>query len=325
MSRHHNVATFRAIGTTVYVGVRDADELRLARRLAAEVLVDVDEVCSRFRADSDLSRVNASPGSWVEVDPLLVAAVGIAVDAARQTEGLVHPLLGRPLVQLGYDRDFGELTRIEKIGGLVGVSGSASHLSPSVLPPRVDAWRQIALDQSGRLRIPAGTALDLGATGKAWAADLVATAYEQNLCGSAVISVGGDLRIANPDGTPWTVAVSERPDEAATLVALEAGGMATSTTQVRRWTRAGARRHHVIDPRTGLPAAERWRTVTATGATATAANTASTAAIVLGDAAPAWLATRSVSARLVAHDGAVLPVGAWPADITGTPLERSVA
>jgi thiamine biosynthesis lipoprotein len=311
MSRHHSVATFRAIGTTVYVGVRDADELRLARRLAAEILVDVDEVCSRFRADSHLSRVNASPGSWVEVDPLLVAAVGIAVDAARQTEGLVHPLLGRPLVQLGYDRDFDELVEVE-------------HESPVEVPP-LDAWRQIALDRSGRLRIPAGTALDLGATGKAWAADLVATAYEQNLCGSAVISVGGDLRIANPDGTPWTVAVSERPDEAATLVALEAGGMATSTTQVRRWTRAGARRHHVIDPRTGLPAAERWRTVTATGATATAANTASTAAIVLGDAAPEWLARRSVSARLVAHDGAVRPVGAWPAEVASAATTRSVA
>lgn len=305
------VATFRAIGTTVYVGVRDADELRLARRLAAEILVDVDEVCSRFRADSDLSRVNASPGSWVEVDPLLSAAVDIAIGAARQTGGLVHPLLGRPLVQLGYDRDFDELVEVE-------------HEAP-VETPGIDAWCEIARDGSGRLRIPPGTALDLGATGKAWAADLIATAYEQNLCGSAVISVGGDLRIASPDGTPWLVAVSERPGDEGTLVALDSGGMATSTTQVRRWTRAGTRRHHVIDPRTGLPAAERWRTVTATGTTCTAANTASTAAIVLGEAAPDWLASRSVTARLVAHDGSVHRVGAWPAVTDRSPVERSVA
>jgi len=311
MSRTHSVATFRAIGTTVYVGVRDAAELRLARRIAAETLVDVDEVCSRFRADSDLSRVNASPGRWVEVDPLLVTAVEIAVDAARQTEGLVHPLLGRPLVQLGYDQDFDELVEVE-------------HQYP-VETPGINAWRQIALDRSGRVRIPVCTALDLGATGKAWAADLVATAYERNLCGSAVISVGGDLRIANPDGTPWTVAVSERPDAEPTLVRLDSGGMATSSTQVRRWTRAGTRRHHVIDPRTGLPATERWRTVTATGPTCIAANTASTAAIVLGDAAPEWLAGRSVSARLVAHDGAVRPVGAWPAEVASAATTRSVA
>jgi FAD:protein FMN transferase len=307
------VATFQAIGTTVYVGVRDAGELRLARRLAAEILVDVDEVCSRFRADSDLARVNASPGSWVEVDPLLVAAVDVAVEAARQTEGLVHPLLGRPLVQLGYDRTFDELVEID------------AGFEVPLQVPALDAWREIALDRSGRIRIPVGTALDLGATGKAWAADLIARAYEQNLCASAVVSVGGDLRIANPDGTPWLVAVSERPGDAGTLVELGSGGMATSTTRIRRWTRAGARRHHVLDPRTGLPAVECWRTVTATGATCTAANTASTAAIVLGEEAPAWLAGRSVTARLVSHGGDVLPVGAWPADVPNPAMERSVA
>lgn len=297
--------TFEALGTTVFVAVRSPGDLTTARRLATEVLRDVDEVCSRFRPDSDLCLANAHPGRWVAVDPLLVAAVDAALGAARVTGGLVNPLLGRPLVHLGYDRDFARLVECDEDGAL-----------PTMAPaPDPDAWREIELDPAGALRIPVGTALDLGATGKAWAADLVAAAYAEQLDAAALVSVGGDLRIAAPDGRPWPVAVAERPgDPPEALVGLDRGGLATSSTRVRRWTRHGVHRHHLLDPRTGLPAAEVWRTVTATGATCVAANTASTAAVVLGAAAPRWLADRHVTARLVARDGRVQTVGTWPAD-----------
>lgn len=294
--------TLAALGTTVHVAVRRADDLVAARALTTSVLRDVDEVCSRFRVDSDLSRVNRHAGGWVAVDPLLVAALEVAVDVARQTDGLVHPLLGRPLVELGYDRDFALLAQ---------VADSASRVATP--PPARDAWREIALDPEGAVRIPEDTALDLGAVGKAWAADLVAAAFAEHLRGAALVSVGGDLRIAAPDGTPWTVAVSERPGgPVEALVELESGGLATSTTRVRRWTRGGVRRHHLLDPRTGLPASEVWRTVSAAGSTCSAANAASTAAVVLGAEAPAWLDERGVTARLVATDGRVHPIGAWP-------------
>ena len=287
----------------MFLAVRVAADLPQARRLADRVLADVDEVCSRFREDSDLSRVNANPGRWVDVDPLLVAAVEVACRAAGATDGLVNPLLGRPLVQLGYDRDFGLLVDCED-----------EETVTETPPPTPNRWRDIRTDPDGGLRIPRGTALDLGATGKAWAADLIAAAYDEHLRGSAIVSVGGDLRISAPDGTPWAVAVTDRPDGAPVLVGLDRGGLTTSSTLVRRWTRRGARRHHLLDPRTGLPAAEVWRTVTATGATCTAANTASTAAVVLGAEAPAWLEEHDVTARLVSRDGAVRTVGAWPSD-----------
>ncbi len=170
--------------------------------------------------------------------------------------------------------------------------------------PALDAWRDLGVDRTGRLRIPAGTALDLGSTGKAWAADLVATGLEDELGVAAVVSLGGDVRVAVPDGRPWPVSVSERPGAApATRVGLDSGGLATSSTQVRRWSQAGVARHHLLDPRTGRPAPEIWRTVTATGPTCVAANTASTAAVVLGGEAPAWLREHGVTARLVAADG----------------------
>lgn len=296
------VATFRAIGTDVHVGVRDPRDLGRARSLAQSVLADVDEVCSRFRDDSDLAAVNRSPGRWVAVDPMLVWAVQVACEAARESNGLVSPLLGRTLVQLGYDRDFALLGEVEDVAAVLPIPA-----------PGLDAWREIDLDPDGAVRIPAGSALDLGATGKAWAADLIATAHEERLGGASLVSVGGDLRIAAPDGEPWTIAVTERPGaRPEELVTLLSGAMATSTTQVRRWSRGRARRHHLIDPRTGLPADEVWRTVTATGASCVGANTATTAAVVLGAEAPTWLEERGVTARLVAGSGAVHTVGSWP-------------
>ncbi len=168
------------------------------------------------------------------------------------------------------------------------------------------------------IRIPAGTALDLGATAKAWAADLVATGVEEELGEPALVSLGGDLAIASPDGTPWRVAVAEHPgdlrERSACVVTLTEGGLATSSTRVRRWTRRGTVRHHLLDPRTGEPAHEVWRTVTATGPSAVAANTASTAAVVLGRAALPWLEDRGVTARLLDAHGRVRATGGWPLD-----------
>ena len=251
-------ARFDAFGSYAFLAVRRPDGLADALALARRVVADVDATCSRFRDDSDLARVNRRPGRWVDVDPLLVAAVDVALEAAARSEGLVNPLLGRPLVQLGYDRDLGELAAREGLTAL-----------PFVDAPALHAWREIELDLAGRLRIPAATALDLGSTGKAWAADLVATAVERDLDLPAVVSLGGDLRVSAPDGRPWPVAVSEHPgDEPATTVGLASGGLATSSTRVRRWSRDGVERHHLLDPRSGRPAREVWRTVTATGATA---------------------------------------------------------
>ena len=297
-----------AFGTYLFLAVRRAATLGAAMRLARAVVRDVDATCSRFRDDSDLSRANAAPGSWVDVDPLLVAAVGVACEAAEATDGLVHPLLGRNLVQLGYDRDFRRLTPATT------TLLPGDHRGPQ--PPGIDAWRQIGLDPEGAIRVPQGTALDLGSTGKAWAADLIAAATEAELGEPALVSVGGDVRISAPDGEPWEVALSEDPSGPVhQRVSLTDGGLATSSTRVRRWSHRGVVRHHLLDPRTGRPVDELWRTVTATGPSCVAANTASTAAVVLGAVAPAWLATHGVAARLQPAHGSAVYTDSWPAPI----------
>ena len=252
----------------------------------------------------DLSRVNAHPGEWVEVDPLLVAATEVAVEAARATGGLVHPLLGRQLVELGYDRDFGELVDL------------ATGRGDGTEPPHLHSWA----DRSGSTReARCGSRWDIArprrdrqGVGRRPHRDGVRGPAP----GSAVVSVGGDLRIARAVNGPgrWPSPSARRPPD--TVVAWT-GRARHLEHRVRRWTRAGVRRHHLLDPRTGLPAREVWRTVSATGPTCTAANTASTAAIVLGEEAPAWLA-RTASRPAWSHRRRGADGRPWPADTEGS-------
>jgi thiamine biosynthesis lipoprotein len=83
----------------------------------------------------------------------------------------------------------------------------------------------------------------------------------------------------------------------------------------RTWQRGGVRIHHVVDPRTAAPAAPVWRSVTVAAPTCVEANTASTAAVVLGRDAARWLSERGLTARLVDQQHRVIRVGGWPQDV----------
>jgi len=297
----HRAATWRALGTYVHLATAEETALEPARRTAVRLLADVDRTCSRFRSDSDLVRANAAAGSWTSVDPMLVQAIEAAMDAAAETDGLVDPTLGHALVAVGYDRDI----------ALV-IAGSTDPAGFPV-PARAGAWREILLDPAGGVRVPIGCALDLGATAKAWAADLIANSVAAESDSTVVISLGGDVAVAGP-GDGWPVAISEIIDDPADaeIVHLPYGGLATSSTAARRWVRDGVIRHHLLDPLTGEPTRGPWRTVTATGVTCVAANTASTAAIVLGDKAVDWLTARDIPARLVDTHGKIVRTARWP-------------
>ena len=292
--------------TYAFLGVSEPSRLDEAGQIACDLLAEVDRACSRFRPDSDLSRVNRRPGAWVQVEPCLVHVLRAALGAAEATDGLVDPCLGRTMVSLGYDTDLDTLSRVP-------------GTTPTPVAPRPDAWREVRLDEDA-VRVPEDVALDLGAVAKAWAADLVATELADRLDCDVVVSLGGDLRVTGPGGAAavWPVRVTEHPDDLDTAPTapgsdvMVSGGLATSSTAVRRWVTSGEERHHLVDPRTGRPAESSYRTVSAIGATCVAANTASTAALVLGEDAPAWLQSHGVTARLVSTTGSLRTVGPWP-------------
>ena len=168
------------------------------------------------------------------------------------------------------------------------------------------------------VRVPRGVVLDLGATAKAWAADRAARAVHA-ACGCGVlVSLGGDIATAGaaPAGG-WRVHVTDDhragPLAPGQTISIASGGLATSSTAVRRWRHDGATAHHLIDPAAGAPVRGPWRTVSVAADTCADANTAATAALVRQDRAPAWLEQLGLPARLVAHDGAVLRLAGWPA------------
>jgi thiamine biosynthesis lipoprotein len=166
--------------------------------------------------------------------------------------------------------------------------------------------------EAGLLTVPTGTALDLGATAKAYTADLAARTLHSRYGVGVLVELGGDLAAAGGTPAGWPVHVAEREGGAGQVVVLSHGGLATSTVTVRRWRRGGHPVHHIVDPRTGLPVNGPWRTGSVHAPSALAANTASTAAIVLGDAAVDWLTERHLAARLVGVDGTVYATPGWP-------------
>ena len=294
-----------ALGGSYRLVVTRPERLDAAQEALEAHLREIDLAASRFRADSELSRLNALAGREVHVGPLLGRAIAEALRAARASDGAVDPTVGHAIRVAGYDADF----------AAVAPSGAAVPLTVE----RIPGWQAVRfLPGSRNVVVPRNVELDLGATAKALAADLgAAAALSAAGDGGVLVSLGGDIALAgeSPPGG-WPIQVSE--DSAAPIargeetIAVTAGGVATSSKTVRRWTRGGVELHHIIDPETGLPAAGPWRTATVFGATCVDANIASTAAIVKGDGAVAWLESRRLPARLVDRDGRVVRIGGWP-------------
>jgi FAD:protein FMN transferase len=297
-------ARLRALGTGAVLCVTDPAALQPARRELVRELREVDLLASRFRQDSELTALNRRAGEPVRVSRRLFDAVALAVDVARRTGGLVDPTVGRALRLVGYDRTFVAVRTRD--GNFLAVS----HRSPG--------WGSVQLDPERlEIRVPAGVELDLGATAKAAAADAVATAVHGSTGSGVLVSLGGDVAAAGsvPAGG-WPIRIADHHDAPldsdGPVVAVGGGGLATSGVAARRWRVRGGERHHIIDPRTGSSAITPWRTVSVTGATCVDANAASTAAVVLGPDALAWLGLRGFSARLVRHDGSEAFIGDWP-------------
>ncbi|MEP7368117.1 MAG: FAD:protein FMN transferase [Dermatophilaceae bacterium] len=300
---------WHAIGTTVRIVVTDATKLGSARVMLADDLANLDQACSRFRADSEVIRLEASAGQQTRISPLLAGAILAALRGARITGGDLDPTLGRAMEAIGYDRDFGS---VPSQGGALRVT--VRHV------PR---WRQIELDEAaGLIRVPAGVRLDLGATAKAWAADQSAERITRAVGCGVLVSLGGDIAVAgDPPLQGWPIRVQDLTTDPllpaqgpAGVIAIRAGGLATSSTSARRWQRGGDFLHHILDPRTGHPADSDWRTVSVAAGSALDANIASTAAIIRGGAAVGWLAQLGMPARLVAVDGSVTTSAGWPKD-----------
>jgi thiamine biosynthesis lipoprotein len=287
--------SFRAMGCAIRAQV-ESDDPRAAEHLkrVPEWFETWEARLSRFRPESELSQLNARAGEMVAVSPVLWQVIQASLQAAKMSQGLVTPTVLPALEAAGYDRPFAEMKQ--------------DSTEDVAAPDEVPNWRSIRLEPKGRrLGLPRRAKLDLGGIGKGWAADR-AVARLKHL-GPSMVEAGGDIALSGPRsrGEAWRIAVADpqQADHDLVFLAVSSGGVATSGKDYRRWRRAGAWQHHLIDPRTGHPAAgDVWSATVMAPSLQIAESAAKTVVILGADEGLDWIERRpNLAAFLVLEDG----------------------
>jgi len=290
------VHRFRSMGTDVSV-VLPRGALRHADEVEA-VFDDWSTRFTRFDRSSELMHLNAHAGTPVSVSSMMLEAVSSAVAAAASTDGLFDPLLGSRMVELGYDRTF----------DLLPVDQPAVSLRPW----RAGEWRSIVIDRArGTVTLPAGAALDLGGLAKGMAVDAALDALVHDGVAFAAVNAGGDLAVHGvpPDDDLWSVDVEAYPGG---TVNLTSGALATSSILRRRWTVDGYARHHLLDPRTGMPVQNELAQVSVAASTCRQAEVAAKAVLLMGATGGAqFIEQHGLAALLLTQRGEAIRLGAW--------------
>jgi thiamine biosynthesis lipoprotein len=255
---------FRAMGTDVHVllDAGDSPDAREALLDCEAEFARLEDMLSRFRPGSQLSRLNRS-GALLMGPPELVEVLCLALDAREQTGGRFDPTILPALAAAGYDRTFADVRDSETPAG-GGRCGGGVH---------VDRER-------GSIRLDPGVEIDLGGIAKGYTADRASAALDRH--GPCLVNAGGDIAASRPphEGA-WGIGVETASGTFS--LGLEAGGLATSGRDRRRWRRAGAEQHHVIDPARGRPAETDLLRVTAAGASAAQAEVRAKTLLMAGE------------------------------------------
>jgi len=292
--------TFGSMGTDVVVlaprgAVAAVEEVRA-------LFAEWDLRFSRFRLDSELSRVNAAAGRPVVVSEAFAAVLTTVLRAARATDGLFDPTLLAPLMGLGYDRTFMDLPA-DREAVDADAADAASRTGSG-------GWRAIGVAAQARLvELPAGVGLDFGGIAKGMAVDAALTVLRGRGIEAAAVSAGGDLAVVGspPGASGWPIALETAGHPV--VVELEFGALATSSVLARRWRVGGTWRHHLLDPRTGLPANSGLASVSVAAATCAQAEVAAKAALILGPGrGAAFLVDRALDGLLAFPDGSTARV-----------------
>lgn len=245
---------FYAMNTSVMLAAEG--EGAIAGMYAAKTFIhESEQRFSRFLPDSELSTLNRSAGEWLQISADLMDILQKSMKYYHETHGIFDPSILTDLKQIGYDRSMDEI----RASGFSTASAGPGRVSRPAL-------REARLDPANcRVCLPRGMEIDLGGIGKGWIVDRAAHLLHQysDACGA---SAGGDmLFIGCPaDGLDWDIYLEDprAPTEMLAQLHIPGGAVATSSTMKRTWSQGGARRHHLIDPRTGQPAETDWLSVT---------------------------------------------------------------
>jgi thiamine biosynthesis lipoprotein len=303
--------SFAAMGTTINLQIEGVASSRARRMLASgqQFIEGFDSALSRFKPDSELSRVNADPSESIELSWLMSEFVSAAIWAAETSAGLVDPTLTPALVQAGYEHS------------RVGAQPASLRLALEAAPARRIAhadpqrrWRELDFTRGARtLRRPAGLTLDSGGAGKGLAADLLARNWTLTLGANAdfFVDCGGDIRFGPRGNRAGQINVEEPFGDRPLPLAMTKGAVATTSIRNRIWHQPdGSPSHHLIDPSTGKPAWTGLVAVTAIAPTALVAETIAKIAFLRGPDGARELLAAADGGLIVNDDGAVEYVAA---------------
>jgi thiamine biosynthesis lipoprotein len=283
----------------IAVGVDNAGADR-ALATAREFAEEWEKLFSRFRPQSELSRLNESAGRPQAVSTEFLVVFDAARAAYERTGGLFNPSILPSLTALGYDRDFRELrANTEPVHRVV---------------PQPGLIEQIAIDRrTGTVTLPTGCALDFGGIAKGIFVDRLAERFAGWPGGS--VNAGGDLRVWGepPDGEHWVVGIEDPVDsnrERCLLSILDpaAGAIATSAMNRHVWQRGTERYHHLIDPATGRPVLGRIISATALAPDLATAEVATKALLVSGGRGQSLNPADATGAVVIDVTGRLLPI-----------------
>ena len=292
---------FRAMGTEMLVCVDNgSDNPPIELADVPGWFEEWEQVLSRFRVDSELTRLNRASNQLIPVSETFWHVFQSALSAEKYTDGLVTPTIATAVVESGYDRDFSLL--------------AGQILSPfESEPPIVRSLDSVIWDESTHsVCLPEGMQLDFGGIAKGWAAEQVVQRLKH--LGSALMNCGGDIFLSGPllDGNPWEIGIHKPFDRSSGYIGMmyfdQCCGVATSATDRRRWMQGSLLRHHIIDPHTGLPAESDVVSATIVAPKAVEAEIAAKSVLIRGSVdGLAWLESNpDLAGLIILEDGNIL-------------------
>ena len=300
---------FSAMNTTVQVAAEGSTErLRPGFEIVRRYVAESERRFSRFLEASELSQLNRSAGQWFKASPELLGLVQESLTWYDLTFGLFDPSLLGALRQVGYDRSMTELRE----GPALASVPAMEWMRPRFADTLVDLERQ-------QILLPEGVQLDLGGIAKGWVAAR-ATEMLGRFADSCAVSAGGDMALKGlPEGQrSWQVSLEDPRDANRVVAVLEVrpGSLATSSVTKRRWPQGDLPRHHILDPRSGLPSESEWLSVTVWTESPTGAEAFAKALLIADPEEAVSLSTRVEGLRFIAvrADGSL-----W-----GPPLSREM-
>ncbi|MGD8190417.1 FAD:protein FMN transferase [Brevibacillus ginsengisoli] len=298
-----HIHTFQAMNTQVEVCLEhDSSPLTASAFQEAQALfVQVEAVCSRFIPESELSCLNAQPAGHIRVvSPLLFEILQAAKQYYKETQGIFHPGILPNLLAAGYRVSFDLLQHRYDCDHCADSQPSLESLVPGRLPlPGMLPYEII--DSTERLvQVATPHAIDLSGIAKGWCADRAAELLASTGCG--YVNAGGDLRLFGQKGSMWKIGIEDPfyPERNKAILHLTQGAAATSSTWKRRWRVGQDIRHHLIDPRTGMPSKSSIVSATVMAPSAIQADIFAKTLLILGEEEGSdWIEAHKLQALVI--------------------------